>query len=244
MLQLVDVHKRFGAVVVAEAVDLTVLPGEIHALIGPNGAGKTSLIGQVAGEIVPDRGSILLNGEDVTRWPPPRRARAGLVRSFQVTSLFDEMTALENVILAVQPTGGHGFGLLRPALRRHGLRRAAEAVLGEVGLLERADQDVSGFAHGEKRQLEIALALAGRPRLMLLDEPLAGQAAAEGAATVVLLERLRGRHGVLLVEHDMDAVFRLADRISVMVEGRIVATGPPAAIRDDPAVRSAYLGDA
>jgi branched-chain amino acid transport system ATP-binding protein len=244
LLELRGVHKRFGAVVAAEAVDLDVRAGEIHALIGPNGAGKSSLIAQIAGELRPDRGRVHFAGIDLTERPPAARARLGLARSFQVTSLFDDLSVLENAVLAAQPRLGHSFRLLRPATSRATVREAALAALAEVGLDKRPDDPVAALGHGEKRQLEIGLALAGGPRLLLLDEPLAGQAAADGEATVALLDRLRRRHAMLLVEHDMDAVFQLADRVTVMVEGRTIASGTAAEVRNDPDARSAYLGDA
>ncbi|HEX6142336.1 MAG TPA: ABC transporter ATP-binding protein [Geminicoccaceae bacterium] len=244
LLEIRGLVKRFGAVTVAEAVDLDIAPGEVHALIGPNGAGKSSLIGQIAGEIRPDAGRIRFLGADLEGRSPAARSQAGIGRSFQMSSLFEQMSVLENALLAAQRAHGTGFGFVRRALDRAEPRARAEATLAQVGLAGRAAEPVASLAHGEKRQLEIALALAGAPRLLLLDEPLAGQAAGDAEATVALLDRLRPAHAMLLVEHDMDAVFALADRITVMVDGRVIASGRPETIRADPGVRDAYLGDA
>jgi branched-chain amino acid transport system ATP-binding protein len=243
LLEVRGLTRRFGAVVAADGVDLDVLPGEIHAVIGPNGAGKTTLIAQLAGELRPDAGTIRFRGRDLVRQPVHARAALGIARSFQVTSVFGAFSVLQNTALAAQAVAGHSFRLWRPADRVPELREAAQAALEQVGLggVERA---VSALAHGEKRLLEIAMALASRPHLVLLDEPLAGQGVAEGHATVALLDRLRGERAILLVEHDMEAVFALADRITVLVDGRVIASGPPPLIRADPAVRTAYLGDA
>ena len=243
LLVIEGLSKRFGAVVVADRVDLDVRRGEIHAVIGPNGAGKSSLIGQIAGEIRPDAGIIRLRDADLGGRTPAERAALGIGRSFQVSSLFEPLSVLENAVLAAQPTRGHSFRFRRPALQRPEVRERAEAALRDVGLLDRQDDLVASLAHGEKRQLEVALALAGDAVLLLLDEPLAGQASEESRTTIALLERLRERHAVLLVEHDMEAVFRLADRITVMVDGQVIRTGTPEVVRDDPAVREAYLGD-
>jgi branched-chain amino acid transport system ATP-binding protein len=235
--------KRFGGVVATDAVDLTVHPGEIHAVIGPNGAGKTTLIAQLAGELAPDAGLIRLGGVDVTRLSAPARSARGLARSFQVTSIFRDFTVADNVALAVQAHAGSSFRFWTDARRERALREPALAALAEVGLAARAAVLAGNLAHGEQRQLEIAMALATRPRLLLLDEPTAGMGADESARMVALLRSLKGRQAVLLVEHDMDAVFALADRITVLVYGRVVATGAPAAIAADPGVRDAYLGE-
>jgi branched-chain amino acid transport system ATP-binding protein len=224
-------------------VALGVAPGEIHAVIGPNGAGKTTLVATLAGELHPDAGTIRFAGHDISRLGTTRRAALGIARSFQITSIFREFSVVENVALAVQAHEGHSFRLWRPARTDPRLREPARAVLAELGLAERADMTAAALSHGEKRVLEIAMVLATRPRLLLLDEPMAGMGPAESDAMVRLLARLRGRLAIVLVEHDMDAVFRLADRITVMVYGRVVATGAPAAIRADPEVRRAYLGD-
>jgi branched-chain amino acid transport system ATP-binding protein len=243
LLEVRGLTKRFGAVVAADGVDLEVRPDEIHAVIGPNGAGKTTLIAQLAGELRPDAGAMRFGGIDLVRQPVHARAGLGIARSFQVTSVFGAFSVLQNVALAAQAVAGHSFRLWRPAERVAPLREAALAALDQVGLGE-VERPASALAHGEKRLLEIAMALAIRPRLVLLDEPLAGQGVAEGRATVALLDRLRGERAILLVEHDMEAVFALADRITVLVDGRVIASGDPAAIRADPAVRTAYLGDA
>jgi branched-chain amino acid transport system ATP-binding protein len=219
------------------------MPGEIHAVIGPNGAGKTTLIAQLAGELRPDAGQVRFAGADVTALSAPARSARGLARSFQVTSVFRELTVLDNVALAVQAHAGHSFRFWRDARRDPALREPAQAVLAEVGLADRAGIVAASLAHGEQRQLEIAMALAIRPRLILLDEPTAGMGAEESAAMVALLRTLKGGPGLLLVEHDMDAVFALADRITVLVSGRVIATGRPEEIAGSALVREAYLGE-
>ncbi|WP_029557660.1 ABC transporter ATP-binding protein [Xanthobacter sp. 91] len=243
LLHIAGLAKAYGALHVTAGVELAVLPGEIHALIGPNGAGKTTLVGQIAGEVMPDAGTIRFDGADITRLPVHRRARLGLARAFQITSIFPRFTALEHAALAVMAARGRTFRLLRPASSDRAAREEAAGLLEEVGLGARAEVAAAALSHGEKRALELAMALAVRPRLMLLDEPMAGTGPAESAAMVALLTRLKGRCAILLVEHDMDAVFRLADRISVLVNGRIIACGTPDAVRADAAVRAAYLGD-
>jgi branched-chain amino acid transport system ATP-binding protein len=243
LLELRGLSKRFGGLRVTDDVFLTVLPNEIHAIIGPNGAGKTTLMGLISGTISPDSGSVLIGGQDVTRWTLPRRARLGMARSFQIASIIPDFTVLENVALAVQARSGSSFRFIRRAGAEAGLNRQAEAVLAQVGLARRAASIAGTLSHGEKRQLEVAIALAMQPRLLLLDEPLAGAGPEETERLIPLLRALRMQLGVLLVEHDMAAVFALADRISVLVYGRIIASGPPATIRDDPGVRTAYLGD-
>ncbi len=235
--------KRFGGLIAASEVALAVEPGEIHAVIGPNGAGKTTLVAALAGELRPDAGTIRFAGHDISRFGPARRAALGIARSFQITSIFREFTALDNVALAVQAHSGHSFRFWHPARSDRRLREPARAVLAEVGLGPRADVTAASLSHGEKRALEIAMALATRPLLLLLDEPMAGMGPAESAEIVRLLAGLKGRLTIVLVEHDMDAVFALADRITVMVYGRVIATGPPDAIRADAQVRRAYLGD-
>ncbi len=217
--------------------------GELHAIIGPNGAGKTTLIGQLTGEIAPDTGSIRFEGRDITALAAHRRSAIGLARSFQITSLFVDFTALDNVALAVQAHAGHSFRFWRNARADSALREPARAALAGVGLAERATVLVADLSHGERRQLEIAMALATRPRMLLLDEPMAGMGPEESARLVETLRRLKGSLTILLIEHDMDAVFALADCISVLVYGRIVASGEPSAIRADPVVRQAYLGE-
>ncbi|HZS64522.1 MAG TPA: ABC transporter ATP-binding protein [Xanthobacteraceae bacterium] len=243
LLQIQGLSKRFGGVVAAADVTFAVMPGEMHAVIGPNGAGKTTLIAQLAGELLPDSGAIRFAGADITRWPAWRRSRAGIARSFQITSLFPEFTALDNVALAVQATVGHSFRFWRDARAESALRAPARAALARVGLAHRADAVVARLSHGEHRQIELAIALAGRPRLLLLDEPMAGLGPEESARMVMLLEELKREYTLVLIEHDMDAVFTLADRISVLVDGRLIATGTPDVIRADPDVRRAYLGE-
>jgi branched-chain amino acid transport system ATP-binding protein len=243
LLHVDGLCKSFGALRATDQVSLEVLPGETHAIIGPNGAGKTTLIGQLAGNLRPDAGTIRFAAEDVTALAAPARSRRGLARSFQITSVYRDFSALDNVILAVQAHAGSSFRFWRPARRDERLRAPARAILAEVGLAERADVLAANLAHGEQRQLEIAMVLATRPRLMLLDEPMAGMGTDESARTTRFLAGLKGRHTMILVEHDMDAVFALADRISVLVYGRIIATGTPAEIRANPEVRSAYLGE-
>jgi branched-chain amino acid transport system ATP-binding protein len=247
LLELHGLSKAFGALKATDAVDLTVLPGEIHALIGPNGAGKSTLIAQVAGGLSPDAGRVVLLGEEVTDWPVARRARRGLGRTFQVSSLALEFSALRNVMLAVQARRGTALGawagFWAPVRRDEGLRNEALGVLARVGLDARAGQPAGALSHGERRLLEVAMALALRPRLLLLDEPMAGLGPEGTRELTAFLKALKAEAGMLLVEHDMDAVFALADRISVLVYGRIVATGTPEEIRASAAVREAYLGD-
>lgn len=243
LLEIEDLSKRFGGVIAADGISLMLPAGELHAIIGPNGAGKSTLIAQLTGEIAPDSGRIRFDGEDVTTVPAYRRSQLGLARSFQVTTLFPDFTALDNVALSVQAHSGHSFRFWRDARSETQLRDPAKAALHRVGLAERASALVADLSHGERRQLEIAMALAARPRLLLLDEPMAGMGSEESTRLVQLLQALKRELTVLLIEHDMDAVFTLADRISVLVYGRIIATGGPAAIRSDPAVRQAYLGE-
>ena len=243
LLDVRALSKSFGALRATDRVDLDVREGETHAIIGPNGAGKTTLIGQLAGNLRPDDGRIRFAGEDITALAAPARSRKGLARSFQITSIYREFTALDNVALAVQAHAGHSFRFWRPARAEAQLRDPARAILEEVGLGARADVLAANLAHGEQRQLEIAMVLATRPRLMLLDEPVAGMGTDESQRMVRFLGTLKGRRTMILVEHDMDAVFTLADRISVLVYGRIIASGTPEEIRANPEVRSAYLGE-
>jgi branched-chain amino acid transport system ATP-binding protein len=243
LLHVDNLSKSFGALRATDQVTLEVRPGETHAVIGPNGAGKTTLIGQLAGNLQPDSGHIRFAGEDITRLAAPARSRKGLARSFQITSVYRDFTALDNVALAVQAHCGSSFRFWRPARRDRALREPARTILADVGLGGRADVLAANLAHGEQRQLEIAMVLATKPRLMLLDEPMAGMGTDESLRMVRFLAALKGRHTMILVEHDMDAVFALADRISVLVYGRIIATGTPAEIRANPEVRSAYLGE-
>ena len=243
LLRVTGLFKRFGGIVATDGVDLSVEPGELHAVIGPNGAGKTTLINQLSGELQPDAGSIAFEGADITALPVFRRALAGLSRSYQITSVFPEFSALQNVALAAQAHAGHSFSFWRPVAAEAKLDAIARDALGEVGLIARADVAAAELSHGEHRQLELAMTLATQPRLLLLDEPMAGMGKHESEEMIALLARLKGRYGIVLVEHDMDAVFALADRISVLVYGRVIASGAPAAIRGDAEVREAYLGD-
>jgi branched-chain amino acid transport system ATP-binding protein len=242
-LQVDGLVKRFGGLTATDHFSLALEPGEIHAVIGPNGAGKTTLINQLSGELLPDEGRIALDGRDLTHEPPHARALAGLGRSYQITSVFAEFSVLQNVALAVQAHAGHSFAFWRPAASEEALTAPARAALDQVGMLELADRPVAALAHGQRRQLEIAMTLATGAKLLLLDEPMAGMSHAESEGVVALLQRLKGRYTILLVEHDMDAVFALADRITVLVYGRAIATGTPDSIRADAAVREAYLGD-
>jgi branched-chain amino acid transport system ATP-binding protein len=243
LLEVRGLTKRFGGLWATNAVDLDIPIGQTHAVIGPNGAGKTSLIAQLAGDLRPDAGAIRFAGEDVTHLPAPARSRRGLARSFQITSIFKDFTTLDNVALAVQAHAGHSFHFWRPARRERALREPAFEVLRSVGLAERADILAARLSHGEQRQLEIAMALATGPRLLLLDEPVAGMGAEESQRMIDFLRTLKGGQTLLLIEHDMDVVFALADRISVMVSGRIIASGRPDEIRANAEVRRAYLGE-
>ncbi len=235
--------KRFGGLLATDGVSLTLLPGEIHALIGPNGAGKTTLIGQITGELRPDAGQVLIGGRDVTRLSVAQRARAGLGRSYQITQFCPHFTALENVAMAVLARSGSSFGCWRPLHSERRLIEQAHAALASVGIGAQGEVIAAAMSHGEHRQLELAMALALEPKMLLLDEPLAGMSGAESEAMVELLQKLRDRYPVLLVEHDMNAVFALADRISVLVYGQVIASGLPDEIRSNQEVRSAYLGD-
>ena len=243
MLKVRGLAKSFGALRATDGVDLDVVEGEMHAIIGPNGAGKTTLISQLAGNLRPDSGSIRFGGEDITTLAAPRRVRKGLARSFQITSIYPEFSALQNVALAVQAHAGHSFRFWHAAATDPQLTEPAFQILDEVGLSERKDVLASNLAHGEQRQLEVAMVLATRPRLMLLDEPMAGMGTEESQRMIELLGGLKRKQTIVLVEHDMDAVFRLADRISVLVYGRIIATESPEKIRLNEEVRRAYLGE-
>ncbi len=244
LLRTEGLSKQFGGIVASDDIALAVAPGELHAVIGPNGAGKTTLVGELAGEIAPDAGRVHFAGRDVTALSADARSALGLARSFQVTSLFADFTALDNVALAVQAQAGHSFHFWDDARRDPTLREPARTALANVGLGARADVVVAAMSHGEHRQLELALALATKPRLLLLDEPMAGLGPEESARVVKLLRGLKGNLAILLIEHDMEAVFALADRITVLLYGRVIASGPPAAIRADAEVRRAYLGSA
>jgi branched-chain amino acid transport system ATP-binding protein len=243
MLELRAVSKRYGGVVATDDVTLDVVRSEVHALIGPNGAGKTTLIGQISGVLATEIGRIIFNGTDITHLPAHARVAAGLARSYQITSIFRRYSVLENLAFAVQARSGSSFRFWRPVTAERTLFDEARAIAADIGLAERENAVAATLAHGEQRALEVGLALATRPQLVLLDEPMAGMGPPESRAMLALIQRIRSRVTVLLVEHDMDAVFRLADRISVLVNGRVVASGVPAAIRNDPAVRQAYLGE-
>ncbi|TMJ28901.1 MAG: ABC transporter ATP-binding protein [Alphaproteobacteria bacterium] len=243
LLEVEGLFKRFAGIVASDNIALDVREGELHAVIGPNGAGKTTLIAQLAGEITPESGSIRFAGGDITALPTYRRSALGLARSFQITSLFPDFTALDNVALAVQAHAGHSFRFWRNARRDPTLREPARAALRRVGLEARAAQLASELSHGEQRQLEIAMALATSPRMLLLDEPMAGLGPDESRRMHALLRELKGRLTILLVEHDMETVFALADRITVLVEGRAIASGAAEAIRANQDVQRAYLGD-
>ncbi|MBK0328911.1 ABC transporter ATP-binding protein [Rhodobacteraceae bacterium F11138] len=238
-----NLTKSFGALKVTDDVSLEFVPGEIHAIIGPNGAGKTTLISQLSGQLRSDSGTVLVGERDVTRLPMSDRVKLGLARSFQITSVLPGFTALENVALAVQARNGSSFRFFRTVSDEAALNDAALVALREAGLDHRADITARSLSHGEHRRLELAIALATEPTILLLDEPLAGVGGEDAEAFVANLQKLKGRFTIVLIEHDMDAVFALADRVSVLVYGRIIATGTPEAVRSDPEVRAAYLGD-
>jgi branched-chain amino acid transport system ATP-binding protein len=243
LLDTTKLTKRFGGLTATDSVSLQVARGEVHALIGPNGAGKTTLIAQLSGLVQPDSGTIRFDDADVTRASPHQRVRRGLARSFQLTSVFKPFSVLDNIALAVQARKGTSFSFWKPVRSETALFDEARMLLDEVGLAHRERMLAGELAHGEQRQLEVGLALATRPKLLLLDEPMAGMGQEESARIIELIEKVRQQVTVLLVEHDMDAVFRLADRISVLVAGRVIATGTPDHIRADPLVKKAYLGD-
>ncbi|WP_028034341.1 ABC transporter ATP-binding protein [Chelativorans sp. J32] len=244
VLEIRDLRKNFGALKATDGVSLDLLPGEIHALIGPNGAGKSTLIHQISGSLKPDGGTIRFLGQDMSGLDMAARARLGLARSFQTSSVAQEFSALRNVMLAVQARQGSSLRFLRPVMRDRSLVEPAMAKLERVGLADRAHVPAAELSHGERRQLEIAIALALDPKAFLLDEPMAGMGPEGSKRLTEFLGNLRREAPILLVEHDMDAVFALADRISVLVYGRIIATGKVSDIRNDPEVRRAYLGDA
>ncbi|MBV9984373.1 ABC transporter ATP-binding protein [Bradyrhizobium sp.] len=243
LLRVDNLVRRFGGIVATDHVCLDVGRGELHAIIGPNGAGKTTLISQLTGHLAPHAGSIHLDGRDISALPAWRRSALGLARSFQITSLLSDFTAADNVALAAQAHAGHSFRFFANARKEARLRDAARAALERVGLGHRADVVVAKLSHGEQRELELAVALASRPQLLLLDEPMAGLGVTESARMVKLLKELRREVSIVLVEHDMEAVFALADRISVLVYGRVIASGAPDAIRQNEEVKRAYLGD-
>ncbi len=242
LLEVKGLVKSFGGLMATNHLDFDLVEGEIHGVIGPNGAGKTTFVSQLQGQLLPDLGTILLDGEDVTRMPAHLRARRGVARSFQITSLVPSFIALANVMLAVQGREGHSFRFFRRAWTDPALVEPAREALETVGLADKASTIVADLSHGECRQLELAMALAMKPRLLLLDEPMAGMGRQDGAAMTDLVARLKGLTTIVLIEHDMEAVFRLADRISVLVAGRVIKTGLPAEVRADEDVRAAYLG--
>jgi len=243
LLRVQGLVKRFGGLVATDNASLTVHTGQVHALIGPNGAGKTTLIHQLCGALAPDAGRVHFDGHDITRLPMHQRVHQGLVRSYQITSIFKRLSVLDNVALAVPAPAHSGWRVWGRARRELERYEVAAAVVARVGLGDRLDRLAGGLSHGEQRQLEVGIALATRPKLLLLDEPMAGMGPEESERMVTLLQGLRGQTTLLLVEHDMDAVFRLADVISTLVFGRVVATGTPDEIRAHPEVRKAYLGD-
>src|SRR5256714_4569095 len=243
VLRIENLAKNFGGLRVTDDVKLDIMPGELHGVIGPNGAGKTTLINQISGLLAPDTGRIVFAGEDITDMPIDRRAQRGLARSFQITSILPRFSVLENVALAAQARSGTSFRFFGSAANEKELNVPALAALAQVGLAERADAPAGELSHGEKRALELAIALAMQPKLLLLDEPMAGTGHDETERLVAVLRGLKGRFPMLLVEHDMTAVFALADRISVLIYGRILASGPPVQVRADPQVVTAYLGE-
>ena len=242
-LRIENLRKSYGALKVTDDVSLDIVDNELHAIIGPNGAGKTTLIHQLSGLAHPDAGRVIFMGEDVTHLPMETRARLGLVRSFQITSILPRFSALENVALAAQARDGSSFRFFGNATRETRLNQVAIKLLTRFGLHERADIAAGLLSHGEKRQLELAVALATRPKLLLLDEPLAGASHEEAQRLIATLQDLKRELPIVLIEHDMDAVFALADRVSVLVYGRIIASGLPQDVRADPGVRAAYLGE-
>jgi branched-chain amino acid transport system ATP-binding protein len=243
VLHLANLRKNFGGLIVTDDVTFDVAPRELHAVIGPNGAGKTTLINQIAGTVIPDAGQIVFAGRDVTALPVHARAAFGLARTFQITTVLPRFSALENVALAVQATSGTSLRFFGRADAETALNTAAAAALAEVDLADRAHIPAGQLSHGEKRALELAIALAMKPKLLLLDEPMAGTGRDEAGRLVAVLKRLKGRLPMVLVEHDMTAVFSLSDRISVLIYGRILASGTPQEVRSDPRVIAAYLGD-
>jgi len=243
LLQVRSLRKAYGALAVTDDVSFDVQAGKIHAIIGPNGAGKTTLVAQLSGQLAPDAGQVIYDSHDITQLEMPLRVRRGLARSFQLTRILPQLSVLENVAIAVQARSGSSFRFWRPAASEVALNNQAMEYLSKVGLHAKAHLPARLISHGEKRQLELAVALATRPRLLLLDEPLAGTGPEEAEVLVDLLDRLRSQVTMVLIEHDMGAVFRLADHISVLVYGQIIASGTPDMIRDNPKVRAAYLGE-
>ena len=242
ILNVSNLSKTFGGVVATDHLNLEIKHGELHAIIGPNGAGKTTLLAQLSGETLPDSGDIIFREENITALPPFKRSRLGIARSFQITSLMLEMDVIDNITLAIQARDNHSYKFWKSARQDIDLRNAALNALEEIGLEERAFEKVGNLSHGEHRQLEIAMALATQPHLLLLDEPMAGMGTEEGRKILKILQKLKKTKTILLIEHDMDVVFALADRITVLVYGRVIASGSPESIKEDENVREAYLG--
>ena len=243
MLRVDHLNKRFGGLIATNDVSLTVDDQEIHAFIGPNGAGKSTLIAQLMGELTPDSGTISLRDKDISHTAPNERVKLGIARTFQVTCLLPDFTALDNVALAILVHRGHSFHFWRNMHHDQQLRQEALDYLSKIHLQKKADSLVANLSHGEQKQLELAVALASKPCVLLLDEPMAGLGAAESQEMVELLHDIKKHVGILLIEHDMDAVFQLADRISVLVYGQIIASGSIEDIRNNPLVKTAYLGE-
>tara|TARA_R110000868_G_scaffold143281_4_gene361298 strand:+ start:10480 stop:11253 length:774 start_codon:yes stop_codon:yes gene_type:complete len=243
ILKVENLVKTFGGVTATDNVNFDVMPGEIHAVIGPNGAGKTTFVAQISGMLKSDSGSITFDGRNISRLNTPQRSHIGLARSFQITSVFKDFTALENVALSFQAHAGHSFRFWKRAATDPKLTEPARKVLEDVGLGDRARVLAGNLAHGEQRQLEIAMALATGPRMLMLDEPTAGMGTEESEQMRDFLMNLKGQYSMLLIEHDMDTVFALADRVTVLVYGRAIATGTPEEIRNNDEVRAAYLGE-
>ena len=243
ILQVQNLCKSFGAVEASRDLCLNVERGHIHALIGPNGAGKTTVLNLLSGELKPDSGTILLDGERLDGLPPYKRAMAGLGRSFQITSIFENLSVSENMALAILAGEGHNYRFWRNSMRTESVKKGLADALARVDLTASSEQLAANLSHGEKRQLEVGMALVGKPQLLMLDEPMAGQGAGGTVELKKLISSLKGHTTILLVEHDMDVVFSLADRISVIVYGHCIASGSPEQIRQDPEVQHAYLGE-
>ncbi|SFB38229.1 amino acid/amide ABC transporter ATP-binding protein 1, HAAT family (TC 3.A.1.4.-) [Collimonas sp. OK607] len=243
LLRTESLVKRYGGILVTDGVSLDIRPGELHAIIGPNGAGKTTLINQLSGELLSNDGKVIFSDIDVTALPIHRRAQMGLLRSYQITSIFEEFTVQENAVLSAMGAKEHAFRFWQPMLQRKELVRAAHDALQATSLICRKNVPAKDLGYGERRQLELAMALAAQPKFLLLDEPMAGMSVQESDAVVSLLKRLKGRYSILLIEHDMDAVFALADRITVLVYGKVMFSGTPEEIRNHPEVRAVYLGE-
>jgi branched-chain amino acid transport system ATP-binding protein len=243
VLRTESLTKRYGALLVTDAVSLDIGEGELHAIIGPNGAGKTTLINQLSGELAPDSGSVWFNGADVSALPIHERAKRGLLRSYQITSIFEDFSVLENATFSALASRRHAFRFWMPMLADNQARKIAKEALEATGLAHRLNALAGDLGYGERRQLELAMSLAAGPKFLLLDEPMAGMSVQESTAVIALLQRLKRQYTILLVEHDMEAVFALADRISVLVYGKILFTGTPEEIRNHPEVRAVYLGE-